>query len=45
VVAKTEISPIAPDRMPIMGHIREMRDRVIKSAIAIVIGIAITFRY
>jgi sec-independent protein translocase protein TatC len=43
VVAKTEISPVAPGRMPIMGHIREMRDRVFKSAIAIAIGIGIAF--
>jgi sec-independent protein translocase protein TatC len=43
VVAKTEISPVAPGRMPIMGHIREMRDRVFKSAIAIAIGTGIAF--
>jgi sec-independent protein translocase protein TatC len=43
MVAKTEISPVVPGKMPIMGHIREMRDRLIKSAIAVAIGIGITF--
>jgi sec-independent protein translocase protein TatC len=43
VVAKTETGPVVPGRMPIMGHIREIRDRIIKSVIALVIGIAIAF--
>ncbi len=42
-MAKTEISPVVPGKMPIMGHIREMRDRVFKSAIAIAVSTAIAF--
>jgi len=41
VVAKTEISPVAPSKMPIMGHLREMRDRVFRSAIAVAVGTGI----
>jgi len=32
---------VEPGRMPIMGHIRELRDRLIKSVIAVVIGVVV----
>ena len=34
---------VAPGTMPIMSHLRELRDRIFRSAIAIVIGTAIAF--
>jgi sec-independent protein translocase protein TatC len=40
---ETESPEIAPGTMPIMFHLREMRDRIFKSAIALVIGTAIAF--
>jgi sec-independent protein translocase protein TatC len=38
-----ESPEVVPGRMPIMGHMREMRDRIFKSAIALAAGIAIGF--
>jgi sec-independent protein translocase protein TatC len=38
---EAERPEVVPGRMPIMGHIRELRDRLIKSAIVLVIGVAI----
>jgi sec-independent protein translocase protein TatC len=40
---KTESPEITPGTMPIMSHLRELRDRIFKSGIAIVIGTAIGF--
>lgn len=41
--AKTSSPKETPGKMPIMRHLREMRDRVFKSAIAIAVGTAIGF--
>ena len=38
-----ESPEVVPGRMPIMGHMRELRDRIVKSAIALVIGVAVGF--
>ena len=38
-----ESPEVIPGRMPIMSHLREMRDRITKSAIALAVGIAIGF--
>jgi sec-independent protein translocase protein TatC len=38
---EAERPEVVPGRMPIMGHVRELRDRLIKSAIALVIGVVI----
>jgi sec-independent protein translocase protein TatC len=38
---ETESPEITPGTMPIMFHLREMRDRIFRSAIALVIGTAI----
>jgi len=43
VVAKTESRKPIPGKMPIMAHLREVRDRIFKSVIALVIGTAIAF--
>ena len=41
--AKTDSPKETPGKMPIMRHLREMRDRVFKSVIAIAVGTAIGF--
>ncbi len=43
MVAKTERLETPAGKMPIMSHLREMRDRLVKSVIAIAIGTAIGF--
>jgi len=40
---ETERPEIAPGTMPIMSHLRELRDRIFRSAIAVAIGTAIAF--
>ncbi len=40
---ETESPEITPGNMPIMYHLRELRDRGLKSAIAVAIGTAIAF--
>lgn len=41
--AKTDSPKETPGKMPIMRHLREMRDRLIKSVIVIAVGTAIGF--
>jgi len=43
LVRETERPEEAPGTMPIMYHLREMRDRIFRSAIAVIIGTAIAF--
>jgi len=43
VVAKTDSHKVTAGKMPIMLHLREMRDRLVKSVIALVIGTVIGF--
>lgn len=43
MVAKTERLETPAGKMPIMSHLREMRDRLVKSVIAIVIGTVVGF--
>jgi len=43
VVTETERLKTPASKMPIMSHLREMRDRLVKSVIAIVIGTVIGF--
>ena len=43
MVRETERPEEAPGTMPIMYHLREMRDRIFRSAIAVIIGTAIAF--
>jgi len=43
VVTKTERLKAPAGKMPMMMHLREMRDRLVKSVIAIAIGTAIGF--
>lgn len=43
MAAKTESPKPTPGRMPIMRHLTEMRDRVFKSVIAIIIGTVLGF--
>jgi sec-independent protein translocase protein TatC len=43
VVVQTEIREPAPVKMPIMSHLREIRDRIFKCVIALIIAVAISF--
>jgi sec-independent protein translocase protein TatC len=43
VAADTKRPQVDPGKMPIMLHLREMRDRVFRSVIALIIAIAISF--
>ena len=43
MVAKTELTKEEAARMPMMRHLREMRDRIAKSAIVLIITICISF--
>ena len=43
MVTKAESSKVVPATAPIMVHLREMRDRLVKSVIAIVIGTGLAF--
>jgi len=43
LATQTQKREIAPGAMPIMSHLREMRDRIFRSAIAIAIGTGIAF--
>ncbi len=45
MAAETKKPPIDPDKMPMMVHLREMRDRVLRCVIAIVIAAAISFAF
>ena len=45
VAAETESSQAAEAKMPMMRHLREMRDRVAKSVIAMVITTGLAFAF
>ena len=43
MATQTQKREIAPGAMPIMSHLRELRDRIFRAAIAVIIGTSIAF--